>query len=99
MTAKRDTMQWLRRINVEYPQFARWFLNKLLNVTIAGFMMLHQIGQRLQATVAQRAFHALEPLRRVVHLRRHGADDDQRLSALPRRLFHRNRITDPASQV
>ncbi len=61
-------MQWLRRINFEYPQLARWFLNKMLNLTIDGFMMMHKIDQRLQATVTQPAFHAFEPLWRVVHL-------------------------------
>ena len=62
-------------------------------------MMLHQIQKRLQATFTQPALHTFEPLRGVVHLRRHSANHYQRFCPLLRCLLHRYGITNSSIQI
>ncbi|MPM86644.1 hypothetical protein SDC9_133734 [bioreactor metagenome] len=92
-------MERFGRVDLKDTQLARRFLNKALNRAIGGFMVLHQIQQWLQAAFAQPAFHTLEPLRGVIHLRRHRSNHHQRFRPLLHSLTHRNGIADPTIQV
>lgn len=62
-------------------------------------MLLRDIHQRLQAAVAQPAFHPLKPLWGVIHLRRHRADHHNGFCPAPRRLLYRHRVADTAVKI
>ncbi len=62
-------------------------------------MLLRDIHQRLQAAVAQPAFHPLKPLWGVIHLRRHRADHHNGFCPAPRRLLYRHRVADTTVKI
>ncbi|MNI67358.1 hypothetical protein D3C73_1229850 [compost metagenome] len=88
------TGQRLRRENLEDAQLAGRLLNKLLDAVVTLFVVLQDAHHLLQAAFAQPVLHAFHPLRRVVHLRRHGADHHDGIRATAIGFFNRDRIAD-----
>ena len=97
--AQRHAVERLWRIDFKDPQFTRWFFNKLLDGVIARLMVRHQIEHRLQTAFTQPAFHSFKPLRRIVHLRGHGADHHNGVCPPPGRFLHRDRIADTTIEI
>ncbi|CAH0228172.1 hypothetical protein SRABI106_02119 [Rahnella aquatilis] len=93
-TAKRVAGQRFWREDFENTHIVRRILNKLLNAVITFFVVLHHAHQLLQAAFTQPLFHALHPLRRIEHRRRHGTDDHNGIRATAVRFFNRDRVTD-----